>query len=233
VGEARYEERENGENHAHGDDSYDHHDETPALETCLSVALHTGRHAPLGRPVNTRYIDAGPDFCSLIRLSAPWPVEPGFVCFELSVPAWGQVIGLFARGDADGWWCQSCGRRTHAYAYGPTGLPRGKTTEAVPLPYRYAGAYADPVNTTDPTGLGFLSAAVDWYGRGDVGPLIPGESLLDRLGFWSNYLLAMCSGRGAPSARFRSGSVRTATMSIPCPRFSSILALAGIQGADG
>jgi hypothetical protein len=29
VGEARYEERENGENHAHGDDSYDHHDETP------------------------------------------------------------------------------------------------------------------------------------------------------------------------------------------------------------
>ncbi|MFE0856910.1 hypothetical protein [Streptomyces mutabilis] len=30
----------------------------------------------------------------------------------------------------------------------------------------------------------------------DVGPLVPGESLLDRPGFWSNYLLAMCSGGG-------------------------------------
>ncbi|MFF5969663.1 hypothetical protein ACFY64_39455 [Streptomyces collinus] len=27
----------------------------------------------------------------------------------------------------------------------------------------------------------------------DVGPLVPGESLLVRPGFWSNYLLAMCS----------------------------------------
>ncbi|WP_416238179.1 RHS repeat-associated core domain-containing protein [Streptomyces mutabilis] len=31
-----------------------------------------------------------------------------------------------------------------SYAYGPTGTPRGTTTEAVPQPYRYAGAYADP-----------------------------------------------------------------------------------------
>ncbi|MFE2053892.1 RHS repeat-associated core domain-containing protein [Streptomyces sp. NPDC059459] len=36
------------------------------------------------------------------------------------------------------------GKRTHTYAYGPTGLPRGTTAEAVPQSYRYAGAYADP-----------------------------------------------------------------------------------------
>ncbi|MET9540531.1 hypothetical protein ABZY16_23955 [Streptomyces sp. NPDC006553] len=30
----------------------------------------------------------------------------------------------------------------------------------------------------------------------DVGPVVPGESLLVRPGFWSNYLLAMCSDGG-------------------------------------
>ncbi|MEV6781722.1 hypothetical protein [Streptomyces sp. NPDC051098] len=30
----------------------------------------------------------------------------------------------------------------------------------------------------------------------DGGPLVPGESLLDHPGFWSNYLLAMCSDGG-------------------------------------
>lgn len=30
----------------------------------------------------------------------------------------------------------------------------------------------------------------------DVGPLVPGESLLAHSGFWSNYLLAMCSDGG-------------------------------------
>ncbi|MFF5503140.1 hypothetical protein [Streptomyces roseolus] len=30
----------------------------------------------------------------------------------------------------------------------------------------------------------------------DVGPLVPGESLLVHPGFWSNYLLAMCSNGG-------------------------------------
>ncbi|MFE9783256.1 hypothetical protein ACFYPA_34550 [Streptomyces sp. NPDC005775] len=30
----------------------------------------------------------------------------------------------------------------------------------------------------------------------DVGPLVPGESLLVQPGFWSNYLLAMCSSGG-------------------------------------
>ncbi|MER6390490.1 hypothetical protein ABT236_18710 [Streptomyces sp. NPDC001523] len=30
----------------------------------------------------------------------------------------------------------------------------------------------------------------------DVGPLVAGESLLARLGFWSNYLLSMCSDGG-------------------------------------
>ncbi|MGJ7874780.1 hypothetical protein [Streptomyces rochei] len=36
------------------------------------------------------------------------------------------------------------GKRTHTYAYGPTGMPGGTTVEAVPQPYRYTGAYADP-----------------------------------------------------------------------------------------
>ncbi|CAL9321361.1 hypothetical protein SUDANB66_06317 [Streptomyces sp. SudanB66_2053] len=48
--------------------------------------------------------------------------------------ATGHVLGL----------ADDTGKRTHAYAYGPTGLPRGTTTEAVPQPYRYAGAYLDP-----------------------------------------------------------------------------------------
>ncbi|MER7057961.1 RHS repeat-associated core domain-containing protein, partial [Streptomyces sp. NPDC000351] len=48
--------------------------------------------------------------------------------------ATGNVLGLV----------DDAGKRTHTYAYGPTGLPRGTTAEAVPQPYRYAGAYADP-----------------------------------------------------------------------------------------
>ncbi|MFD6249994.1 hypothetical protein ACFWGG_33335, partial [Streptomyces roseolus] len=62
-----------------------------------------------------------------------------------------------------------------------------------------------------------------WQDRGrlikgyDAGPLVSDESLLVRPGFWSNYLLAMCSDGGVPSARFRSGSAMTAPMSTPCP----------------
>ncbi|MGQ5609647.1 MULTISPECIES: RHS repeat-associated core domain-containing protein [unclassified Streptomyces] len=48
--------------------------------------------------------------------------------------ATGNVLGLV----------DDAGKRTHTYAYGPTGLPRTTPTEAVPQPYRYAGAYADP-----------------------------------------------------------------------------------------
>ncbi len=48
--------------------------------------------------------------------------------------ATGNVLGL----------ADDAGKRTHTYAYGPTGLPRGTTTEAVPQRYRYAGAYLDP-----------------------------------------------------------------------------------------
>ncbi|MGA5252520.1 RHS repeat-associated core domain-containing protein [Streptomyces pseudogriseolus] len=107
--------------------------------------------------------------------------------------ATGNVLGL----------ADDTGKRTHTYAYGPTGTPRGTITEAAPQPFRYAGAYADPtglykmghryydptlgrftqpdpsgqetnpylyadgdpVNKTDPTGLG----ALDWLGMaGDV-----------------------------------------------------------------
>ncbi len=57
----------------------------------------------------------------------------------------------------------------------------------------------------------------------DAGPLVPGESLLVHPGFWSNYLLAMCSDGECPERWFQSGSARTAPMSMPCPRSSSIL----------
>jgi RHS repeat-associated protein len=107
--------------------------------------------------------------------------------------ATGNVLGL----------ADDTGKRTHTYAYGPTGMPRGTTAETAPQPYRYTGAYADPtglykmghryydpslgrftqpdpsgqetnpylyaagdpINNTDPTGLGFLSAAAEWYGK--------------------------------------------------------------------
>ncbi|MFF5847022.1 RHS repeat-associated core domain-containing protein [Streptomyces massasporeus] len=46
--------------------------------------------------------------------------------------ATGNVLGL----------ANDTGKRT--YAYGPTGLPRGTTTEAVPQPHRYAGMHLDP-----------------------------------------------------------------------------------------
>jgi RHS repeat-associated protein len=48
--------------------------------------------------------------------------------------ATGNVLGLV----------DEAGKRTHTYAYGPTGLPRGTTTEAAPQPHRYTGAYLDP-----------------------------------------------------------------------------------------
>ncbi|MFF9131528.1 RHS repeat-associated core domain-containing protein [Streptomyces sp. NPDC014806] len=48
--------------------------------------------------------------------------------------ATGNVLGLV----------DDTGKRTHTYAYGPTGLPRTTPTEAVPQPYRYAGSYLDP-----------------------------------------------------------------------------------------
>ncbi|MFI8191661.1 RHS repeat-associated core domain-containing protein [Streptomyces sp. NPDC085946] len=48
--------------------------------------------------------------------------------------ATGNVLGLV----------DDAGKRTHTYAYGPTGLPRTTPTEAVPQPYRYSGAYLDP-----------------------------------------------------------------------------------------
>ncbi|WP_436998297.1 RHS repeat-associated core domain-containing protein [Streptomyces sp. enrichment culture] len=48
--------------------------------------------------------------------------------------ATGNVLGL----------ADDTGKRTHTYAYGPTGTPHGTITEAAPQPFRYAGAYADP-----------------------------------------------------------------------------------------
>ncbi|MFI6434851.1 RHS repeat-associated core domain-containing protein [Streptomyces sp. NPDC050759] len=48
--------------------------------------------------------------------------------------ATGNVLGLV----------DDAGKRTHTYAYGPTGLPRTTPTEAVPQPFRYTGAYLDP-----------------------------------------------------------------------------------------
>ncbi|WP_434100830.1 RHS repeat-associated core domain-containing protein [Streptomyces pharetrae] len=48
--------------------------------------------------------------------------------------ATGNVLGLV----------DDAGKRTHTYAYDPTGLPRGTATEAAPQPFRYTSAYLDP-----------------------------------------------------------------------------------------
>ncbi|MFI6377710.1 RHS repeat-associated core domain-containing protein [Streptomyces sp. NPDC050546] len=48
--------------------------------------------------------------------------------------ATGNVLGL----------TDATGKRTHTYAYGPTGLPRTTPTEAAPQPFRYTGAHLDP-----------------------------------------------------------------------------------------
>ncbi|MFF1675630.1 RHS repeat-associated core domain-containing protein [Streptomyces sp. NPDC058256] len=53
-------------------------------------------------------------------------------CFYLT-DATGNVLGLV----------DEAGKRTHTYAYGPTGQARTTPTETTPQPYRYAGAYAD------------------------------------------------------------------------------------------
>ena len=114
--------------------------------------------------------------------------------------ATGNVLGLV----------DDTGKRTHTYAYGPTGLPRTTPTQAVPQPYRYTGAYADPtglykmghryydptlgrftqpdpsgqeknaylyaggdpVNNSDPSGLGFVDAL------GTVGDAVSGVAHL-------------------------------------------------------
>ncbi|MFI8170623.1 RHS repeat-associated core domain-containing protein [Streptomyces sp. NPDC085931] len=57
----------------------------------------------------------------------------GKSCYYLT-DATGNVLGL----------TDDTGKRTHTYAYGPTGLPRGTTTEAAPQPDRNAGTYLDP-----------------------------------------------------------------------------------------
>ncbi|MGW0990121.1 RHS repeat-associated core domain-containing protein [Streptomyces sp. NPDC002486] len=36
------------------------------------------------------------------------------------------------------------GKRTHTYTHGPTGMPRGTTTETVPQPHRYPDSCLDP-----------------------------------------------------------------------------------------
>ncbi|HZH27287.1 MAG TPA: RHS repeat-associated core domain-containing protein [Azospirillaceae bacterium] len=105
--------------------------------------------------------------------------------------ATGNVLGLV----------DDAGKRTHTYAYSPTGLPRGTTTEAAPQPFRYTGAYldptslykmgaryydpqhgrftqpdpsgqetnaylyagGDPINNSDPSGLGFLDSVSNLF----------------------------------------------------------------------
>uniref|UniRef100_UPI001180F8A5 hypothetical protein n=1 Tax=Streptomyces sp. JHA26 TaxID=1917143 RepID=UPI001180F8A5 len=65
---------------------------------------------------------------------SPTPDRAAGITAWRSAGATGNVLGL----------ADDTGKRTHTYAYGPTGLPRGTTAETVPQPYRYAGAYADP-----------------------------------------------------------------------------------------
>ncbi|MFE9181449.1 RHS repeat-associated core domain-containing protein [Streptomyces sp. NPDC007126] len=135
--------------------------------------------------------------------------------------ATGYVLGLV----------DDSGKRTHTYAYGPTGTPRGTTSEAVPRPFRCAGAYADPtglykmghryydpalgrftqpdpsgqesnpylyangdpINNADPSGLGFLSTAADWYGK--VNDVKDGVEMMQAIGD-GDYRKAYSKGMG-------------------------------------
>ncbi|MGX1624073.1 RHS repeat-associated core domain-containing protein [Streptomyces sp. NPDC055506] len=61
-------------------------------------------------------------------------VTTGGKSYYYLTDATGNVLGLV----------DDTGKRTHTYAYGPTGLPRSAPTEATPQPFRYTGAYQDP-----------------------------------------------------------------------------------------
>ncbi|MEU9171897.1 RHS repeat-associated core domain-containing protein [Streptomyces sp. NPDC048420] len=102
----------------------------------------------------------------------------------------GNVLGLV----------DDAGKRTHTYAYGPTGLPRGTATEAVPQPFRYSGAYLDPTGLykmgaryydpqigrftqPDPSGQeknAYLYAGGDFINNSDPTGLFSFSDLLDK-----------------------------------------------------
>ncbi|GAB2896803.1 RHS repeat-associated core domain-containing protein [Streptomyces deserti] len=104
--------------------------------------------------------------------------------------ATGNVLGLV----------DDTGKRTHTYAYGPTGLPRGTTTETVPQPHRYAGTYLDPTGLykmghryydpslgrftqPDPSGQetnSYLYAAGDFINNTDPSGLFSFSDILDK-----------------------------------------------------
>ncbi|MGY1524781.1 RHS repeat-associated core domain-containing protein [Streptomyces sp. MN3] len=117
--------------------------------------------------------------------------------------ATGNVLGLV----------DDTGKRTHTYAYGPTGLPRTTPTETVPQPYRYAGAYADPTGLykmghryydpalgrftqPDPSGQEknpYLYAAGDPINNSDPSGLISLGGIFDAAG-WAAMVGAAASG---------------------------------------
>ncbi|MFI1726772.1 RHS repeat-associated core domain-containing protein [Streptomyces sp. NPDC020489] len=127
--------------------------------------------------------------------------------------ATGNVLGLV----------DDAGKRTHTYAYGPTGLPRGTITEAVSQPFRYSGTYLDPTGLykmgaryydpqlgrftqPDPSGQEtnpYLYAAGDPINNSDPSGLLWGEiggalkSRAQRVGRWvkpAPGFVAVCYG---------------------------------------
>ena len=112
--------------------------------------------------------------------------------------ATGNVLGLV----------DDAGKRTHTYAYGPTGLPRATPTEAVPQPFRYTGAYLDPTglykmgaryydpqlgrfNQPDPSGQEknpYLYAGGDFINNADPSGLLSIGGVLEGLGKGSDLI---------------------------------------------
>ncbi|MGW0917186.1 RHS repeat-associated core domain-containing protein [Streptomyces sp. NPDC002784] len=158
--------------------------------------------------------------------------------------ATGNVLGLV----------DDAGKRTHTYAYGPTGLPRGTTTQAVPQPYRYSGTYLDPTGLykmghryydpqlgrftqPDPSGQEknpYLYAAGDAVNNTDPS----GLGWLQDFGGWlsdnENIMGALTGCAAGVGAAYETGIVPTASVFFgPVGTVGAVLTSCAVGGAMG
>ncbi|MFJ8187876.1 RHS repeat-associated core domain-containing protein [Streptomyces sp. NPDC096105] len=138
--------------------------------------------------------------------------------------ATGNVLGL----------TDATGKRTHTYTYGPTGLPRGTTTETVPQPHRYTGAYLDPTGLykmghryydpslgrftqPDPSGQetnAYLYADGDFVSNADP------SGLLD----WKSFAVGVATTAAVGAAALAVGAACAGTAGVGCIAAGSVTA---------